>query len=65
MVYGIALIVSGSRGNRLLFLCIETGTNMCVVDMPVMNILTIRQVEWRVCERSLTKVSAGINDIHN
>lgn len=25
MAYGVALIVAGSRGNRLLFLCTETG----------------------------------------
>lgn len=47
MAYGIALIVSGSRGNRLLFLCTETGIVISVYVLTHLIVfLTIRQIKY-------------------
>ena len=54
MAYGIALIVSGSRGNRLLFLCTETGTTY-VVNMHVMTILIIDKLNGEYVSEALLK----------
>lgn len=54
MAYGIALVVSGSRGNRMLFLCTETGMRVC--SIPII-IFTIRQLKRRVLERVIITVS--------